>query len=242
MKIIKSTVSLVLLGSFNPDNFLPKKLAEGKVITSKMADSALVVALMPTQTIHFNLGWAEIMVLQNRFQITALEAPHIRACDFVLKALQDLATDSIVSQFGINVSCHYDLESGDARNNFGRRIAPPEVWGHWGQTILESMGNEERGTFLQGGVMNVQMRKPFAQDGVNGWRAISVTPSIEVPNNTGVLLQSNHHHQVISIDPDADETDVPKKEQTSMLLTALSDHFEKSIEDAFSIFEGVLAS
>ena len=243
MKLVKSTVNLVLLGSFNPDSFLPKKLAEGKVITSKMANSASLIALMPTQTVHFILEWAEILVLQDRLQITSLEAPHIRVCDFVLKVPQDLAINSTVSQFGINVVCHYDLESVDARNNFGKRIAPPDVWGAWGQKISESMSNYEKGTYLQGGVINVKFRKPFNHDGINGWLDISVTPSPEVPNNTGVLLQSNHHHQVLSIDPDADADKivVSDTEQTSTLLKSLSDNYEKSIEDAFSIFKEALS-
>lgn len=244
MKAIKTSISLVLVGQFTPESFLPDKLAEGKVIARRTAESASFIALLPTQTVNFRFDWAELSVFQNRFQIISLEAPHIRICDFVLKALGDLAPNSIVSQFGINVNCHYDLGSVDARNNFGRRLAPPDVWGPWGQKLLVSMTGKDSGTPLQGGVINIQMRLPFAEDGLNGWRDVIVEPSLDIPNNTGVLLRSNQHHQLTSLDPNAEASeDQPSDSKTTLfLLTALSNRFEKSIEDAFSIFEGVIAS
>jgi len=192
--------------------------------------------------VQFGLGWAELLVTPNRFQISSLEAPHIRICDLVLKALGDLAPNSTVTQFGINVECHYDFGSNEARNVFGRRIAPPEVWGPWGQTLLESMTGKDSGTSLQGGVLNVHMRKPFAEDGLYGWRDVVVGPSLEIPKMTGVLIRTNHHHQLTNTDPDADKSEQPSPEgkSTSFLLTALSNRFEKSIEGALSIFEGVI--
>lgn len=239
-----TSVSIVLIGQFKPENFLPDQLAEGKVITQKAAKSASFIALLPTQTVHFRLDWAELLVLQNQIQIISLEAPHIRICDLILKALGDLAPNSTVSQFGINVDCHYDLGSINARNSFGRRIAPPEAWGPWGQTLLASMTGEHSGTVLQGGVTSVQMKQPFAEDGVTGWRNVVVGPSPNIESNTGVMFRTNHHHQLTSLDLEAGETEGKAYEGngTSFLLTALSNRFEKSIEDAFSIFEGVLSS
>lgn len=239
MKATKTSVNIVLMGQFKPESFLPNALVEGNVITEKAAKSASILALMPSQTLQFRLDWAELMVLPERFQITSLEAPYIRICDFALKALLDLAPNSTVSQFGINVIGHYDLGSTDARNNLGRRVAPPEAWGTWGQTLLESMNGEHRGTILQGGMLNVQMKQPFSKDGVNGWRTVGLSSSLEIPNNTGVLLQTNHHHQVASLDPE--DKGPFAGNATTVLLAALSSSFEKSIEDAFSIFDGVLS-
>lgn len=245
MSGVITSVSLVLVGQFDPDNFFPEKLAKGKVIGQKAADSASYIALMPTQTVHFKIGWAEIVVAQNRLQVISLEPPHIRICDFVLKALGELAPSSTISQFGINVDCHYDLGSVDARNNFGRRIAPPEMWGAWGHSLLESMTTgEHKGTYLQGGVVNVQMRQPFSEGGLNGWLNVAVGPSQDIPNHCGILFRSNHHHQVASIDPAADESakQMSDGEATALLLAALSSGFDKSLDDAFSIFEGVISS
>lgn len=235
-------VSIVLVGEFNPDDFLPNNLLEGKVIAKKSAESASITVLVPKQTVQFKLNWAELLVVQNRIQITSLEAPHIRACDLVLKVLRELALNSTVSQFGINVDHNHDFGTFEARNNFGRKIAPPEVWGSWGQILLASMTGDECGTSLQGGVMGVHMRKPFAdKDGLTGWRDVIVVPSENI--KTGISIRSNHHHQLTSIDPEAEKSEQPLSADaaTSFLLTALSNRFEKSIADAVSIFEGVIA-
>ena len=124
MNVTRTSVSIVLVGQFQPDNFLPGKLADGKVIPRKVADAATLVTLLPSQTTHFKIDWAELLVLTNRFQVVSLEAPHIRICDLILKAIGDLAPGSTVSEFGINVDCHYDLGTADARNELGRRLAP----------------------------------------------------------------------------------------------------------------------
>jgi len=234
-------VSLVLLGEFKPDSFLLDKLAAGKVISKKVVESASVIALLPMQTVQYDLSWAMLAVYRNKFQIISSEAPHIRICDLVLKTLGDLAPDSTVSQFGINVEHHHDFGNFEARNEFGCRIAPPEAWGSWGQTIRASMMGEDCGTSLQGGVMSVHMRKPFAEGILTGWRDVIVEPSPEI--KTGICVRSNHHHQLTNLDPDAEklEPSLTADEATSFLLAALSNQFEKSVEDAVSIIEGVIS-
>lgn len=241
MNVTTFKVSLVLVGEFKPDCFLPNKLGEGKVISKKAAESASIIALLPTQTVQYDLSWAVLGVYRNKLQIASSEAPHIRICDLVLKALGDLAPDSTVSQFGINVEHHHDFGSFEARNEFGCRIAPPEAWGSWGQTLRASMMGEDCGTSLQGGVMSVHMRKPFAEGILTGWRDVIVEPSPEI--KTGIYVRSNHHHQLTNLDPEAEklEPSLTVDEATSFLLAALSNRFEKSVEDAVSIIEGVIS-
>jgi len=234
-------VSIVLVGAFNPDGFLPKKLAEGGIISSKHAESASIIMLIPGHTTQIGLGWAELAVFTNKLQISCVESPHIRICDLVMKSLSDLPSRSTISQFGINVEFNHDFGNFAYRNAFGSRIAPPEAWGAWGQILRESMVGKECGTSLQGGAMGVHMRKPFvADEGVTGWQDMIVTPSIK--HKTGITISSNNHHQMVSLDPDVEEKRKPlsDEEATSILLRALSSRFEKSIEEATSIFEGVI--
>jgi hypothetical protein len=242
MNAITTGVSIVLAGQFAPDDFHPNKLADGRVIAKKVAESASITALLPMHTLQFKLSWADILVQENRFQVTSIEAPHIRICDLVLKALGDLSPSSTVFQFGINVDRHYDFGSVDARNEFGKRIAPPDAWGPWGREMLDSMTGEHKGTSLQGGVLTVHMRQPFVEDGLTGWRDVVVVPSSEIPNNTGIFIRSNHHHQLTKLDSSPELSTQPSlnRKDTSFLLATLSSRFEKSVEDALSIFEGVI--
>lgn len=244
MNEFKSSISIVLIGKFKPDNFLPEKLADAGVVSKKIAETASYITLIPNQTIHLKFAWAELMVLQDRFQITSLVAPHIRICDFAQKALIDLAPDSTVSQFGINVTNHYDFGSIEAKNNFGKKLSPFDIWGTWGQEITGSFEDNRKGTTLQGGLTGIQIRLPFSNNMSNGWRAIIAAPSIEVPNNTGVLLQANHHHQIsaLSVGDDLTDKHIPATEHTTMLLDLLSSNFEASIQESISIFQAGLTS
>ena len=181
------------------------------------------------------------MVSEDRFQISTTNVPYIRICDFVLKALGNLAPKSVVSAFGINVESIYVPPNIDARNELGTRLAPPLAWGSWGKTLLANMQGEHKGTHLQGGLMHLQMRQPFIENGISGWRDAVIAPSPKIENKTAVLLRTNHHHQISKLDP-SDNVDISENETTSRLLTCLPAVFEKSIADSLSIFEGVVTS
>jgi hypothetical protein len=242
MNPVKTSVSLVLIGQFEPNNFIPKKLAEGKVISQKASELASYISLVPEQNIQFSLDWVEVLVVKNRFQVVSLEAPHIRICDLALKALCDLAPTSLVSQFGVNVECHFDMESVGARNQIGVRLAPPEAWGVWGKVISDTMSGQHQGTPLQGGVVHIQMRLPFQDNEVGGWHDISVLPSTEVKSGFGVLMRSNFHYQIANSDSQEALDKKSDNKSTSQLLSALANNFEKSIDNALSIFEEVLST
>lgn len=250
MKAESPSVSIVLLGKFKPSSFLPDKLIDAKLIPKKLAESVSYVTLIPDVQVQFKLAWGEILVVRDRFQVSSSEAPYIRVCDFVVKALTDLASDSKVHAFGINREAHYNLGSNDARNEFGTRIAPPEAWGSWGKKLRDSQTGTAKGTSMQGGVINIQMRLPFLADGITGWLDITAAPSGLIENSSGVHFRANHHHQAISRILQAEMTgeklrDVPEAENpsdvTARLMALLSECFENSLAESESIFEGVIS-
>lgn len=251
MKVESPSVSVVLLGRFRPDNFLPHKLADAKLIPPKVAESVSYTTLIPGIHVQFKFAWGDFMVVQDRFQISTSEAPYIRVCDFAVKAISDLGADATVTAFGINRDGHYDLGSIDARNDLGTRLAPPEAWGSWGQKLRQTMTGEAKGTAMQGGVIHIQMRHPFLDDGITGWLDITAAPSGVIADHRGVYFRANHHHQAT---PRASQGEVVAEKQsdimvgekpsdvTTRLLARLLDRFESSIAESESIFEGVLAS
>ena len=101
------------------------------------------------------------------------------------------------------------------------------------------MAGDTRGTEKQGGVIHIQMRCPFDDDGVMGWLDVAVTPSNVIANHTGVYFQANHHHQPTPHVPE--KTEDPPSEVTGRLLACLTERFEGSIAQSESIFEEVLA-
>ena len=243
MNVHSASVSVVLLGNFRPERFMPDKLADSGLVTKKMASSATFSSLLPGQQVSFKFGWGDLLVTPDRLQILTTEAPYVRTSDFVLKAFADLAPESSISSFGINRESHYNLGSNDARNELGMRLAPPDAWGDWGAKVKQSMQNEDKGSALQGGVTALQVRKPFRNEGIGGWLDITIGPSSIVPNFCGVLFRANHHHQLAkpAEGEEGSEEPVSVKDMTSRLLNVLSTGFDQSILQSEAIFQGVIA-
>ncbi len=238
MKTGPTNATIVLLGSFPPDAFLPDSLADAKVVTQREAKLARLRVLIPGVTVQFGLPWAEMMVSRERFQIGTTDAPYVRASDFAIKALHDLPGDFVVTSFGINVESHFDLGSVQARDAFGRKLAPPQVWGAWGKVIEESMAKEDRS---HGGMMLLQMRKPFAEEKVAGWLDVNVGPSQRI-SNTGVFFRTNHHHEHALLEGEEDEQEKARQRSANplALLDTLAERFDGSIALVENIFRDLL--
>ncbi len=234
-----TSATIVLLGKFKPDVFLPEVLSSARVISKSEAKVAKFRALLPDAAVHLELSWGELLVTKDRVQVSTTEAPYVRICDFVIKALHDMETESAVSAFGINLESHFNLGSINARDNLGRRIAPPEAWGNWGSEILKSMQSKSP---LRGGMMHLQMRMPFVEDKVAGWMDVFAGPSERIPNNTGVFFRTNHHHQSPKQEASGAEKtqSAPTRTNPLTLLDSLAERFDASIDRAVNIFNGVL--
>ncbi len=239
MKIESKSVSIVLLGKFAPDKFSLRTLAEGKLIPQKIADTATYKSLIPGMQVVLKFAWGELLVAQDRFQVTTTEAPYIRICDLSLKAINDLNPEAVVTSFGINCDSHIDIGSREARNKLGVRLAPPEAWGAWGAEIRKGMDGENK---MQGGVTHIQMRQQFLDNGVRGWLDVSAMPSPEFENDSGVVLRANHHHLGDISDSGDAKADEKPADITARLIERLAANFENSIANIDTIFKGVISS
>ena len=235
-----TTATIVMVGSFDPDAFRPSTLADLKVISQKEAKASHFIMLLPGAGVQFSLSWGEVLVSSERFQISANQAPFVRIADLVLKAFRELPSKANITAFGINVESHFDLQSLEARDALGQRLAPPGVWGEWGANLLKSM----KGPYEQhGGMAVLQMRQRFAEKEVLGWLDVRVEPSPKIANNAGVLFRTNHHHQLPEQAVETDGTEVSMKTPRDglALLDVLAERFDDSILTASNIFQSVLS-
>src|ERR1700730_1165580 len=92
-----------------------------------------------------------LMVQRQRFQILVRTAPFVRILDVVSKAFRELLPHTPIRQFGINRSIHFSVGTEGVRNAIGRKLAPLEPWGDWGEQISKGSGK------LRGGMLNVSM-------------------------------------------------------------------------------------
>jgi len=190
-----SNAAVVLLGKFDPDAFLPEALVGEKIITKKEAESVKYNTILRGQVLQFQLPWAKVLIAQDRYAIETSEAPYVRICDFTTKALSDLPTKSVVTAFGINLESHFNLGNIAARDEIGKKLAPPTAWGKWGEKVLSSMHGDAQENPQHGGMVLIQMRQPFVAEQAAGWMDVWVGPSERIPNSTGVFFRTNHHHQ-----------------------------------------------
>jgi hypothetical protein len=241
MRIEHSGASIVVLGTFRPDSFRLKALADAKVISQKDSAHAEILALLKEQVVNFGLPWASVLVDSTRLQVTTVEPPFIRICDFVVKALNDLDTKYAVRAIGINYEAHVRFEDFKARDQFAMKIAPPSGWGHWGEAVANSLRHPPP-SFLHGGLVGMTLRLPFESGKVGGWRDVSVGRSDKIGGDLGVLLKSNHHHILAEAFNDEAQThENPNIEDAhGVLLAQLSEQFDQSIKEAEGIFNQVL--
>lgn len=230
-----TNATIVLLGKFNPDDFRIERLSKERVISDSDTANGSYVALAGGSVTHFKIPWAEVLVTEDRIQVTTSEVPYVRICDFVEKAMREVARVPEVKAFGINYECHIDLGTMQARDALGTKLAPPQAWGKWGGQIGESMNGEPE---LHGGMMLLRMRKPFRSDGVSGWLDIAVAPSSRIPGNRGVAFRTNHHH---ALNGDEGDAKANQADGGRILLGVLAKTFDSSIENAEAIIQETLA-
>lgn len=242
-KIAADSVNLVLIGKFEPNDFLPESLIAKGVIPKEYKDSITYIALVPGQSVHIKCPLWEMHAQKVRIQITTSEAPHIRIYDLLAKILGETGDNSALYVFGINRETHFDMGSVAARNKIGVRLAPPTAWGKWGEKILATINGPLAETNLQGGVILMQMRLPFNEESIRGWLDISAFPSQTVPNSTGICFRANHHHEFFKESTDGTALERPADvEITDIMLKTLREHFDDSIAYSRTVFEEIVES
>lgn len=243
MKCEHSAATIVLLGRFQPDDFMPNRLVEKKIISSKDGAAAQFLTLIGGQAVQYKLPWATLLVANDRFQVSTSDMPFVRISDLARKAIGELDTHAVITAMGLNFDAHYDVGGFSDRDRIACRLAPPEAWGNWGQAIKESMQTTgPEGMEMHGGLMSQTMRLPLRLgSGLRGWRDVTIEPSNVIPDAKGIWLRTNLHHALDT--PDEEKTDdkiFDNEEILERFLCRLDEAFDTAIIEAEEIFKGVI--
>ena len=219
-----ASVSVVLLGSFNPAIFTPAWFALHEILPRGVAENAdLEVA--HNQLAEFSTEWLHIQVIPDRFQADTQQDPHVRLRDFVIRTFKELLIHTPIQAFGINRSVHFRAPDAAARDRVGRMLAPVEPWDQC--TELLQLGGD------QNGMVSLSMRQSQPEGRPPGGQInVTVEPSARIGDGRlGIYVQVNDHYVIDNAAADG----------RAELLGFLGDGFESSIRRADGIVDHVMA-
>jgi hypothetical protein len=186
-----SACSIVGLGHFNPLIFRPEWLRDKEILVGSDFDAIAVDVLHP-ELVSFKLPWGQILVDRDRFTISAIQEPLVRAQDFFVKCFQFLPETPVLA-LGMNREVHFPSGSETARDHVGDVLAPKTFWGEF----VLSDGKKA------GGMRSLVMEQSVAKegrrarvDGSYGWIQVKVEPSVRPDVSYGIFVQVNDHHDL----------------------------------------------
>lgn len=182
------TVSVVIIGNFNPVIFQPKWFSANAIISESDADSAQI-EVVHSQLTSFSLGWLLLRVESGRFVAEVNQPPYIGLQDFVLKTFRDALSHTPCRQVGLNLRTRVSMATYEQRDKIGRTIAPIEPWCKWGE-LMDHVPPDDPD---HGGVLSQRMRIPrLAEQGeLNGRIEVTIEPTQDVLRGISVLVNSH---------------------------------------------------
>ena len=218
-------VSVVLVGSFNPAILTPAWFALHGLLPQATADSAELGVAHPEVT-QFRAEWLSLHVTKDKINAETLLAPHVRVRDLLVRVFKEYLYHTPLRAMGINRNVHFRVRDFSARDQIGRKLAPVQPWGAWGQHLVTS-GH-------QGGMTSLTMRQVSVEgrpvdDQVN----VTVEPSNRILQGApGVYVGVNDHYT-------AGETG--GHETSTRLIEILEQNFDGSLTCGEDIIDHIMS-
>ena len=219
-----SSVSVVLLGKFNPAIFTPAWFALQGLLPESAATSANLQVAHQQVTV-FSTEWLHLNVTADRFMVETLQAPYIRLRDLVVRLFKEYLHHTPLNALGINRDVHFQVRSSAERDRIGRTLAPVEPWGVWGHDL--GLDGEH------GGMTSLTMSQINPEGRPTGGRInVKVEPSNKIGRGRlGVYVQVNDHYAIDDASPGAGER----------LIRLLENNFDTSLNRSNSIVDHIMS-
>jgi hypothetical protein len=209
------TVSVVLIGAFNPLMFQPNWFSTNDIISQSEIDAVLSNKTNPCiitpNLAVFNTAQLHIQVQEDRFSVMGIKESFCMVKDVVKKTFERLGALSITAM-GINTSAHFRMPSISKYHEFGDRLSPKGIW-------KDFLGDNVSGDDRTGGLVGMQMMNQKVDKSgsfnVNIERSVRFFP--------GIYINCNDHYQ---FDGNTDVETVMQK---------LEDNFDTSIKKSLEI-------
>lgn len=217
--------SVVLVGSFNPAILSPDWFVRQNLIKEVEVVQNDAEFIVHPQVSQFKLDWCQVVSEPNRFTISGMRAPFVRLADLTAKTFGEFLPHTPIRQLAMTRQVHFRVKNVDARDAFGYLLAPPGVWGHWGECI------KARNAETRGGLRALTMQQRVFDSARTGSLSATVEPSNLLPKGVGVFVQINDTH------------DLPEAATASGARAAaelLLESFDASMRSAESIIDHLM--
>jgi hypothetical protein len=222
-----SSVSIVLVGSFNPSIFQPFWLQKHGLLSEQAAESANI-SVLHQEISNFSIDSEFIFTVQrDRFVVVRSVAPFVTASDVCSRIFGDLLPHTPIQQLGINRTVHFSVGSWQERNRIGDLLAPKEPWGSW----AKGFHSKERSK--RGGLQSMIMINKQAPDREAGHVMARIEPSNAIgKGEVGIFMEVNDHY----------EFDDPMKTTDALpIISILQRRFDVSIALSESIIDQIMS-
>jgi hypothetical protein len=178
-----SGASIVLLGSFNPKIFQPQWFARQQLIPQKQADEAEVKIIVP-QISNFETEQITMLVTEDRFVVISKPNANPIPLRDLVQGTFFILEHTPVTAMGLNRHMHFPMQSAEAWNQVGDKLAPKDGW----IGVLEG----------RPGMLSLSITAPRKEPEC-AQHNVKVEPSGQV--SLGVYFETNEHYKAPETDP-----------------------------------------
>lgn len=176
---IKS-LSIVMLGNFNPTIFQPYWFSAKELIREEESSNAKI-QVIHSSLVQFELDWVSFLITKEKFQvITTKESYFDIVKDLVISTFKILS-ETPIDALGINHTHNFTLKDSANYSRFGQWLGNLSIWQ---ESVPEST------------LLTLEIFHSKKENGELGSQKIRITPS-DLPNlNYGVAIDFNEHIQL----------------------------------------------
>lgn len=174
------SLSIVMLGNFNPTIFQPYWFSSKGLIRENESSNAKI-QVIHSSVVQFELDWVSFLITKDKFQaITTRESYFELVKDLVISTFKILS-ETPIDALGINHTYNFTLKNQKNYTKFGEWLGNLSLW-------QESVPEAK--------LLTLEIFHEKKENGELGSQKIRITPS-DLPNlNFGVAIDFNEHIQL----------------------------------------------
>lgn len=205
------SLSVVLIGDFNPVIFQPFWLANKCLIREDEAKNA-IIDVIHNEIVKYELDWISIQISKNRCEFKTSKAPYFDPLKDLIVGIFKILNETPINSFGINHVYDFSLQTPEQYYNFGKKLTPLEFW--------NDDLNDPR-------LNQLEIIENERKDGQDGKRRISIETSTQ-SISFGIAIKINNHFALAS------------KDFKNDFIPVLERNWSNSFEESKSIIENLL--